>query len=150
MTIRDAATAGVTDRCPACGEVKPIAAFGRDRRRSAHCVDECLACQAICPEAWLARQSRRVRERREAEQVAVFGHYGRSCACCGVTDRLCIDHVNGDGEQHRAAIGGQHKIYRWLIDDGFPEGFQTLCAPCNSSKARNARCPVNHGQMTEV
>jgi len=35
---------------------------------------------------------------------------------------------------------------RWLIKNGFPEGFQTLCRPCNGSKGDGDRCKLNHGQ----
>lgn len=90
---------------------------------------------------------RRYRTRRNArERDLVFGHYGRACACCGTTERLTIDHVNGDGAEHRAAMrnrGGGH-TYHWLVVNGFPSGFQTLCWPCNNSKARGLRCRINH------
>jgi hypothetical protein len=35
----------------------------------------------------------------------VLAHYGRSCACCGTTARLEIDHVNGGGTEHHRALG---------------------------------------------
>jgi hypothetical protein len=77
---------------------------------------------------------------------AVLAHYGDPCACCGGTDRLSIDHVNGDGAQHRAAdgLGSSDAMYRWLISNNFPEGFQTLCSRCNSSKSRGDQCRLDH------
>jgi len=33
---------------------------------------------------------------------------------------------------------------RWLVKNGFPEGFQTLCRPCNVSKKRGTRCRLKH------
>jgi 5-methylcytosine-specific restriction endonuclease McrA len=87
-------------------------------------------------------QRRRYRAR---QREAVFDHYGRACACCGVAEDLTIDHVNGDGSRHRARIGtGSAKLYRWLVASGFPDGFQTLCAPCNTSKGRHERCRLDH------
>jgi hypothetical protein len=47
-------------------------------------------------------------EHYRAELAAiVFNHYGWQCACpgCSSTD-LCIDHVNGDGAQHRTELYG--------------------------------------------
>ncbi len=79
-------------------------------------------------------------------RAAVFDHYGRSCACCGATENLAIDHVNGDGPQHRAAAGIKTgtRTYRWLVKNNFPDGFQTLCTPCNASKGAGASCNLNH------
>ncbi len=39
-------------------------------------------------------------------------------------------------------------MYRWLIRNGFPEGFQTLCMPCNSSKRDGDRCRLGHAEMS--
>ena len=85
------------------------------------------------------------REFREAAKAAVLAHYGTECACCGSTERLSIDHVNGDGGAHRAEIGtSSASLYQWLIANGFPSGFQTLCLPCNQSKAGGERCRLDH------
>ena len=90
-------------------------------------------------------ESREIAARhRGGLKKAVLDHYGNVCACCGTTDRLTIDHVNGDGDEHRARVGGGWAIYRWLVRNGFPEGFQTLCRPCNASKKRGARCRLEH------
>lgn len=52
---------------------------------------------------------------------------------------LCIDHIDGGGNKHRAEIKGD--FYRWLIDNNFPPGFQTLCHNCNMAKGLYGRCP---------
>jgi hypothetical protein len=85
-------------------------------------------------------------------KTAVFGYYGETCACCGTTDQLCIDHINGDGKQHRQQLFGRPagatvSFYLWLIREGFPQGFQTLCKPCNSSKSHGERCRLQHGEV---
>ena len=91
-------------------------------------------------QARAASEPRRLRYRAQ-----VLAHYGRECACCGTTDRLTIDHVNGDGGQHRAEIGnGTAALDTWLIRHGFPDGFQTLCLPCNQSKGTGQRCRLEH------
>lgn len=90
------------------------------------------------------------RRRYAADRETVFDHYGRSCACCGAIERLTIDHVCGDGQQHREQIGATNSagLYRWLIANGFPQGFQTLCAPCNGSKGTGLTCRLSHCAVT--
>lgn len=91
-------------------------------------------------------KARRVVDEYQARMRAtVLDHYGRSCACCGETENLAVDHVKGDGGAHRAEIGGgADTLDRWLIANVFPEGFQVLCRRCNSSKANGKRCRINH------
>jgi hypothetical protein len=87
----------------------------------------------------------------------VMDAYGGHCSCCGETELvfLTIDHVNDDGAEHRREIAAERgskwlqagaPTYRWLRDNGFPEGFQVLCANCNCGKQWNGGvCP--HTQM---
>lgn len=82
-------------------------------------------------------------------QAQVLAHYGTECACCGGTDRLTVDHIAGDGREHREELFGNNKaagrqFYRWLIRNDFPPGYQTLCMPCNISKGRGERCRIAH------
>ena len=45
-------------------------------------------------------------------------------------DMLSLDHVNNDGAEHRRKVGKNktgEKMYRLVKQEGFPEGFQTLC-----------------------
>src|SRR5215472_68022 len=104
--------------------------------------EEAAACYRVraaelC--AYAHETHRRVRK-------AVFDHYGWSCACCGSGERIGIDHVAGNGLEHRAEIGANSAgdMYRWLIANGFPGGFQALCARCNTSKGRTERCRLVH------
>lgn len=97
-------------------------------------------------EAWRkAKRSARHRRRRNA----ILDHYGRACSCCGATQDLTVDHVNGGGNQHRAQLresgcGGGYGLYRWLVVNGFPEGFQILCGACNRSKDDGESCRIDH------
>jgi hypothetical protein len=83
----------------------------------------------------------------------VMDYYGGRCACCGETELtfLTIDHIDGNGAEHRremaSATGtrwGQAgaPTYRWLRKNGFPDGFQVLCANCNCGRHWNGGvCP---------
>lgn len=79
----------------------------------------------------------------------VFGAYGGKCSCCGETERmfLTIDHIDGNGNQHRKATLGSFNraglsTYAWLRQNDYPKGFQCLCQNCNVGKHRNKGiCP---------
>lgn len=75
----------------------------------------------------------------------VIAHYtggAMVCQYCGFSDirGLCIDHINGGGARHRQEVkcAAGSAFYRWLELQGFPEGFQVLCANCNLIKGRCA------------
>lgn len=102
--------------------------------------------RALYPESYRDLRRASAQRRRHRHKALVFAHYGTRCACCGTAERLTIDHVNGDGAEHRRALGagGGTKIYTWLVVTGFPPGFQTLCEPCNQSKGRRRACRLSH------
>jgi hypothetical protein len=85
----------------------------------------------------------RMRESRRTLRLETLTAYGNACACCGETEEawLLMDHINGDGAEHRRQIGGGSVLYRWLRDHDFPEGFQVLCANCSMAKERPGGCP---------
>lgn len=75
----------------------------------------------------------------------VFKAYGGyTCNCCGETERtlLTIDHTEENGAKHRKEMKKNSQkegryIYRWLIVNNFPKGFQVLCRNCNYAKFLN-------------
>jgi hypothetical protein len=86
----------------------------------------------------------------------VMDAYGGECACCGETELvfLTIDHIDDNGAEHRREMAAERgngtteysqagaRTYRWLRDNGFPQGFQVLCANCNCGKHWNGGvCP---------
>jgi hypothetical protein len=88
----------------------------------------------------------RIREKIFREAI---GHYSNGmfvCACCGETERdfLTIDYINGNGNKERLAVLGQlgagWRFYKWLIKQGFPEGYAVLCMNCNMSKGKHGVC----------
>ena len=86
------------------------------------------------------------RARRAKLKDEVFTAYGGyCCTCCGENNKefLQIDHVNNDGGSHRREIGcvGGSGLYGWLKRNGFPPGFQVLCANCNYAKSMYGYCP---------
>jgi len=73
-------------------------------------------------------------------KIKVFTHYcGGDVKCnkCPYTDirALSIDHINGDGSEHRKLINKRGiGFYNWLIKNNYPEGFQVLCMNCQFIK----------------
>jgi hypothetical protein len=77
--------------------------------------------------------------------LTVYSNGQPKCACCGETEIafLTIDHINGGGRRHVAkkGVGGGIGLYRWLIRNNFPDGFQVLCMNCNFARRRGRLCP---------
>ncbi|MBA3240596.1 MAG: hypothetical protein H0T60_05145 [Acidobacteria bacterium] len=75
----------------------------------------------------------------------VIEAYGSVCACCRESrlEFLAIDHINGGGNQHRKVlkISSGSDFYRYLIKQGFPQGYQVLCHNCNMALGCYGYCP---------
>ena len=61
-----------------------------------------------------------------------------TCRWCGQGDQdvLTIDHIDNNGANHRRqmGIGCGKLIYRYLVKNDYPPGFQVLCFNCNNKK----------------
>jgi hypothetical protein len=84
-----------------------------------------------------------MRALNQKRKLKVLTHYGLKCKCCGESEIkfLTIHHMNNDGKEHRKIIGNGSPIYRWLIENDFPSGFQVLCMNCNWAKGIYGECP---------
>lgn len=89
------------------------------------------------------KRNKHQREVNAEKRRLVLEGYGNQCECCGETqyEFLCIDHIHGNGKEHRKEIGGGSRIYHWLIINNFPEGFRVLCHNCNMSYGLYHYCP---------
>lgn len=98
-------------------------------------------------EAFRGQLNRGNTERRLKVRDAVYRAYGGYvCKCCGETEPkfLSIDHINNDGAEHRRSNRLQtgEQLYRWLVRNKFPSGFQILCMNCQWGKRNNRGvCP---------
>lgn len=74
------------------------------------------------------------------ERVLTYYGGGKlACVKCGFSDirALTIDHIDGNGYQHRRELGSQgigKGFYYWLERHLYPEGYQTLCMNCQFIK----------------
>lgn len=92
-------------------------------------------------------RDREYRHRIHAEALAAYGD--GTCACCGAAENLSLDHIDGNGADHREQLFGNrrkggYRFYLWLRKNGYPPGYQVLCRPCNHSKAKTGRCQLVH------
>ncbi len=91
-------------------------------------------------------------------KLEVLIHYSNNppiCACCGELEVrfLSIDHINGDGHEHRRKIGGNGShLYYWLKRNNYPNGFQVLCYNCNMAKGQTKVqfCPIHHPELYNI
>lgn len=79
-------------------------------------------------------------------KLEIINEYGGACQCCGENEPrfLAIDHINGNGSEHRKEIGikGGYRFYLWLKENKYPkDNFQLLCMNCNFAKGKNGTCP---------
>lgn len=83
----------------------------------------------------------RKRQWNKKIRLLVLNHYGAKCKCCGEAhlEFLTIDHIHGNGNQHRKIIPST--IYVWLKQNNYPKGFRILCFNCNCAKYYSGYCP---------
>ena len=95
------------------------------------------------PMRYTARQENHRKQKRIEIRNIVLDHFHKVCACCGESEPLflTIDHIDGNGNLHRRLVG-KADMWRWLVNNKFPPGFQLLCFNCNAGKYRNGgTCP---------
>ena len=128
------------------------------RQRREQYPDEIAESQRLWREAnrEYTRQYRRDYDKEHPDRVAetkrryhaskrrkVLEHYGTSCACCGATNLLEVDHIvpytTKSPEPRKAP-----NLDIWLVKNNFPPGFQILCRGCNRSKARGPHCRMHN------
>ena len=64
------------------------------------------------------------------------------CACCGEKEieLLSLDHIGGIVREGVKKLSGL-KLYLFLMDHGFPPGYQVLCYNCNAGEGWFGKCP---------
>lgn len=90
-----------------------------------------------------ALRSAKAKVERASLKAKVLENYGNCCACCGETapEFLSVDHINGDGKQHRALTGTGLNFYRSIIKNNYPDDLRVLCFNCNMARGFFGYCP---------
>lgn len=125
----------------------------------------CMTCNftlghhGYCPHGRLTQKTRAGRPRIHPEvpgeaverraywamyKLEVINQYGGPrCVCCGEAHLEClsIDHIDGDGAEHRRDETQARNIYIWLRQNHYPPGFRVLCHGCNFAFGHFGACP---------
>lgn len=105
------------------------------------CKDSLDGNQTHCPRC-VTRIVNAARKRRKLTKVFIVGHFGGKCQDCGELDirTLTLDHVNGDGAEHRRRLsGGTSRVWRDVevairANRPPPYEFRLLCMNCHAKK----------------
>ena len=109
-----------------------------------------IAYRTICKSCiseYMKVNSERNKNHKRNFRLEVLAHYSKSkipfCNCCGekTIQFLCIDHINGGGNEHRRQIGNNVQLAYWLKRNNYPSEFQVLCHNCNMAKGFYGQCP---------
>lgn len=106
---------------------------------------KCFGCREIAKAHYLANKEHTKEYQRGYHarlREEVIAGYGGRCNCCGEgqLEFLQVDHINNDGADQRRRL--TTNFFKWVIDNGFPENLQILCANCNYGKHMNGGvCP---------
>jgi hypothetical protein len=140
----------MTKLCRHCGEIKPREAFTihtntkdglqpwcndckNERRRWAR--KNKVGFYATERERYHDQHNLTCRKLYWKYRNKVFEHYGARCNKCGFTDprALSIDHVNGDGAEHRRRLNGVN-LCKAVVRENYPKSYQILCMNCQMIK----------------
>jgi len=92
-------------------------------------------------------RSRRYRDGLKLKVLTYYSDEDLKCKKCeiDVYSILTLDHINNDGAEHKRRLAKNGKassesVYRDLVKNGFPPGYQVLCFNCNYHKEFMRRC----------
>jgi hypothetical protein len=138
---------------PNCGW-KELDEFYHDRSRADRRNQYCKACVKEKEKRKYLNDTKthkkRCKEYTRKIKREAMDQYGKICQCCGESrlEFLTLDHINGDGAEHRRKMGFSHSctgywFYLWLRKNDWPQdlGLQVLCANCNTAKGACGECP---------
>jgi hypothetical protein len=137
--------------CPECTtETKQR---GKSYREKCRQDKVCISCggsvssEVLRCESCRAMANKNGRDTQKKNKTSVMTHYGKDgkLICCwdgcivNDVDMLTLDHIENNGAEHRREYtktgrGGGAQLYNKLIAEGFPKGYQTLCANHNLKK----------------
>ena len=91
---------------------------------------------------------------RKLAVVNVLTNGEGTCRWCGQgdIDVLCVDHIDNSGAAHRKAQRGLtgDSMYKWLVRNGYPSGYQILCFNCNTKKELLYRRSLREGASCQT
>ena len=142
-----------TKTCPRCKKRKRRTEFWPSNFQSDGLASYCRKCQNERGKLLMRRKykknptlaNEKIRQCKQRVKKLVLNAYGKVCQCCGENhiEFLCIDHINGGGNQERRELNRRsgYAFYAYLKKMKFPKGYQVLCHNCNMAKSLFGKCP---------
>ena len=151
----------MTRQCSECGVEKALGEYTTGKAKCKPCTAALAAAwRAANPEvartraaAWRAANPERVRAAQAAwanthpgggraasarahtrRRLAALAALGGCCVQCGSTDSLEIDHIEGDGGEHRRVEGQSAYLLRLASTGKADPRLQLLCHDCHATK----------------
>lgn len=120
--------------CKSCRNTKEISEFYRSKREKNGVEYQCKECS-----------SKRQKDLRKKNWEKILNHYGKKCFCSGEKHQefLTIDHVEGDGAEHRRKLN-RGRLYAHIVRENFPNKFRVACMNCNFAIGVHGSCPHNN------
>jgi hypothetical protein len=143
-----------TKVCNKCKKEKPISEFYKNRTMRDGYTSQCKECIKL---TYINNKDEILKHQRESyhknkyklrkikayrksliyhvyKQQAFFFYSNGEMKCknCGIDnlDVLTINHIEHNGSEHRKTLKTKD-IYRWLVLNNFPDGYDVLCHNCN-------------------
>lgn len=128
--------------CSSCYNNLDISKFGKCNITKSGLNSNCRDCKTLM--GYIADQ--------KIKQEMVDA-YGGGCSCCGEThiEFLTVEHILGDGKQHRQEVNGHGiKVYKDLKKKGWPKDkYTVMCWNCNCARKYDRPCPHNTKEYEE-
>lgn len=132
--------------CTRCGELLPATNeyFCKDKQKRDGLSSRCKKCHSNIGKA--------ANKKLRLQVLEYYSDGILCCACCGEAhiEFMTLDHINGDGKEHRAKVGHGPAMYRWIIANDYPPMFEVLCHNCNWSKGIRGYCPHEREREVEL
>jgi len=98
----------------------------------------------------IAKKAKERADKLRIDALMVYSNGEMMCECCGERsiEFLTIDHLkNAPHTRNNSKCGGR-EIFKWLKDNGYPDGFRVLCMNCNWARGQYGYCP--HKEKKEI
>lgn len=127
--------------------------FKPDIHNKKYCSKDCEESNTVIKNNKNKRQKNNQKDNRR-ELLEYYSNGFLRCACCydEKYNELQLDHINGDGKQHRKELGGNsfNVLYSWVVKNNYPPIFQLLCSYCNRAKFDNLECPYKDNRCAHL
>ena len=137
--------------CPTCKIKKTLSDFQNDCSSPDGLQHRCRSCQSLQKARGAPQASVYWHRYHETRKMLVLSHYGVAgvcrCVICGESRIACLslDHLSGEGHSDRQRLAEEHnsdksrgcsahQMYSYVINNNFPDGYQTLCMNCQFVK----------------